>query len=481
MKGYIKTKEHRKKISKGLKGIIRSKEYKDNMSKIISEKYLNGGYYNTKLKYNSIKLNREIYTMSSYEFKFAVILDLLESVEYYKYQPFYLKDEKTNKRYIPDFLFIMNGQKYLVEIDKYVGYKQSHGYNWKLKLAQNYCNKNDTIFLYLDLDEIYKFLEKNKDNINFDNINLYKQNNNNPNIPIYLSDIFSRLKFNINMITPDLKDISIPSIEINNISSRKFKYNNNNFLLSIYNNFWSCKWKNSRFNPSEAIKYNVTFKTIINNIIKNKLSINTNNIINQIKKERYSISFFPDSWAYWIYTKYLLPNNNIKILDVSGGFGGRLLGFYHFIKKYNIKNYKYDYIDVNTQSTNNTKILINKLNINNINIINNKFEDCENIFKNNYDLMFTSIPYYDLEIYNNIKLDDIYKSEMGFIKNYINNIFKLNSKQLIINISEKYKYLIKNDIIKHNNYKLKEVTSIKLTKHPFQKTSNTELFYIYNK
>lgn len=459
--GVKKSEKHKKNISKSKKGIIFSEEHKNNLSKSITNSYINGKSFGSKIKYNSIKCNKIINLMSTYEFKFSVYLDMNSDVIKWKYQPFALFDKKLKKRYIPDFYVeFKNGDVWLVEIDRYKGFKEKHGYKWKIVLAQKYCDDNNITYKYMDLSDIHvlfsnKFKELDISDIQLNKqINVYSETISKNLIELFSTSDKKTIQFNTNnIIKTDFVNPTLPSIKINNINYRKFKTQNMVILKNIYDNYWRCKWNVSRFSPLEALNYNVTFKTLLSNLIKYNKPINGITILQQLNREKYGISFFSDAWAKWIYKKFINKyTKTIKILDISGGFGGRILGFYHLIDEYSIQDYTYDYVDINRETCNNTKKLVNILEMN-VNIINSKFET-SSVFNNHYNLMLTSIPYYDLEIYNNIKLNEIYTSKSTFITEYINNIFKLNCDTLIINVSEKFRNLFFNNIVNFNGYKL---------------------------
>jgi len=481
MKLYKNTIEHNTNISKSLKGIKRSDVYKDKMSKIISEKYINGEYSNHKIKYNSIKLHKTLNLMSSYEFKFSILLDLDPNVKTWKYQPLVLKNDILNKRYVPDFYYeTSDGTKYLVEIDKYKGFKEKYGYKWKLELAEQYCNNNDINFKYIDLVDINNTWVTTFPSLNIFDIKLHPQVNN-KFISMYLSELFTLSKIYIKLPIISKSNIKYKIPTENNTRSAVFGKSDTNFILQFYQNYWECKWKTSRFSPIDALNYRTTLNTILASIIKKNKPINGYSILYQLKNERYSISFFPPEWAEWIYSKYLNLNKFNNVLDICGGFGGRLLGLNNINNSISDFINSYTYIDANALSCDNTKVFAKNIKFNNVNIINDKFENIEWLKFTNFDLLFTSIPYYDLEIYNNINLNNMYGTQDQFILQFINSIFNLNSDIIILNISKKYSHIFDSVYINLGKYLLVDILSIEMSKHPFQKMSNMELFYVYRK
>ena len=153
MTGVAKSPEHCANISKGRKGIIFSEEHCNNISLAVSNAYVNGNYFGQKIKYYSIKLQKELYLMSSYEFKFALLLDLIPGVEY-KYQWTWLHNKELKTRYVPDFWYKRDGVEYFVEIDRYKGFKEAYGYGWKIEYGKMYAKEHNMEYLYYDITDI---------------------------------------------------------------------------------------------------------------------------------------------------------------------------------------------------------------------------------------------------------------------------------------------------------------------------------------
>src|ERR1035441_8027381 len=137
IKNYTFTKEHRANISKGSKGKPKSQSHIDNLRKATVNGYLNGNFYGNKYTYYSTKNEKSLNLKSSYELKLAILLDASTIIKLYNYEKISLYSKELNKAYIPDFYYIKNGISYLVEIDRYKGFKEKTGYGWKLKLADD--------------------------------------------------------------------------------------------------------------------------------------------------------------------------------------------------------------------------------------------------------------------------------------------------------------------------------------------------------
>jgi hypothetical protein len=486
--GVKRSKLARKNMSIARKGMKFSEQHKKNISIAVSKCYTEGKIGKNKIEYYSIKMNKKIFCRSSYELKFAFFLDLNDDVVNWYFESIVLKNSDS-KRYIPDFTVeFKDNTRWLVEIDKFKGFKEKYGYGWKIELGKNYSLKNNMIYKYIDLSDINLLFSEKFPILKLSNINLYKQKSKFKNeISKNMSELFSNSKIEIDKLNEIKKEIFKKNnikFDTDTINNKKLNTRNNNALKDIYNNFWSCKWKNARFSPIEALNYKTTFTTIIKNLIKYEKDINRKNILAQLNKELYSISFFSDTWAYWIYQKNIDKTENLKILDICGGFGGRILGFYHFIKHNKVNNFEYDYVDLNKETCANTEKLINILSIDNINVINSSFENNAEIFCKRYDLLFTSIPYYDIEVYNDVDLKKIYIDKNEFTLNFINKIFQLDCKKIIINISEKYSdVLINNLFVNYREYKLNKIQTIEVDSNFLRKNiiKKKENFYIFEK
>jgi hypothetical protein len=94
-----------------------------------------------------------------------------------------------------------------------------------------------------------------------------------------------------------------------------------------------------------------------------------------------------------IYNHYLINHDNPVVFDPCSGFGGRLLGF-----KAKYPNGKYIGIEPNIETYKELQSLSN--NFTNIQLYNTTIEKFNEDV--NYDIAFTSIPYFDLEKYSNI-------------------------------------------------------------------------------
>lgn len=205
----------------------------------------------------------------------------------------------------------------------------------------------------------------------------------------------------------DYKQQNSPTIFNNNTSSVGVSY-----LKSLFQNYWDCSYKGNG-PPSELWLDDYFMKKIIDyRIGLNKSGefwdFSLKNIIKGFSANRKTISFFKPILAANIYKHYLGDNHSPVVFDPCAGFGGRLLGF-----KSIFPNGVYIGLDPDVNTWTN---LVNlSKNFNNCTIHNSKLEDFKDTI--DYDIAFTSIPYYDLEKYSQpIEYNDFDDWVCKFIK-----------------------------------------------------------------
>lgn len=197
------------------------------------------------------------------------------------------------------------------------------------------------------------------------------------------------------------------------------------YLKNNFKSYWKSKYK-KHMTPLE-IWYD---DDIMTKIISYRIGINTSGevfdfsikeLVKGISAIRGTISFFKPVLAASIYQHYLGEIENPIVLDPCSGFGGRLLGF-----KSKYPNGQYIGVEPNTETYNELIDLGSKFN--GVSLYNSKFEDFDSEI--NYDIIFTSIPYFDLELYSN-------NFEYGSFDNWVNSFIKslLSRPKLIINMS----------------------------------------------
>lgn len=178
------------------------------------------------------------------------------------------------------------------------------------------------------------------------------------------------------------------------------------------------------------------------------------------------ISFFSSANAKYIYKKY----NATSILDPTAGWGGRLLGASSL-------DIKYIGFDTNINLKQGYDKMIKDLNIKNCEMI---FEDSlsYDFSKLDYDLVLTSPPYLNLELYENMKpFENKEKFYNDFLIPLMNKCFQYLKEggKMCFNISpDMYKDLIKFGF-RECNEKENLKQSIK------SKKQREDFIYIWNK
>lgn len=135
-----------------------SKETKEKISKITAERILNKKSFYSKGNYFSTKMNTVLYFRSSWEEKMFKYLDKEEEVINFVSEPFFIEYilGKQKKHYIPDlYVEYKDGRKILFEI------KPKYFFDYKINqikwaAAQEYCLKNNLMFVILSECELLK-------------------------------------------------------------------------------------------------------------------------------------------------------------------------------------------------------------------------------------------------------------------------------------------------------------------------------------
>jgi hypothetical protein len=118
-------------------------ERNDKISAAITQRYLDGGFEWSTGQYTSVKTGITCNYRSSWEVEFMVLLDGDARVETWNYEPLsipYVYEGKT-RRYIPDFLIVLEGQDVLVEV-KPPSLADTELNEAKRKAALEFCQRN---------------------------------------------------------------------------------------------------------------------------------------------------------------------------------------------------------------------------------------------------------------------------------------------------------------------------------------------------
>lgn len=240
-----------------------------------------------------------------------------------------------------------------------------------------------------------------------------------PNNQESLVDIQNTIKSKISIIDSGIVN--------NNTSNAGVAY-----LKSNFKSYW-----HSRYDSNTKSPYDVWFDdTFMQKVIQYRIGCNNSNeifdfslhqMIRGISAYRHTISFFKPVVAASIYKHFLGDTDRPIVIDPCAGFGGRLLGF-----KSIYPNGTYIGIEPNIDTYNELSELAK--NFTNVELHNCKLEDYNG--SKDCDLTFTSIPYFDTEIYSNhISYDsiDVWQQE------FINGL--LTYKNLVVNIAPEIEHL----------------------------------------
>ena len=361
---------------------------------------------------------------------------------------------------------------------------------------------NDSDIIELDCENIeniynFDFLFKYIDSTNYINIpseisqELYLNLNN----EVYKNDLLNwcveNIKIPDNIIPVDkhLNDLNNFNKSINTeIIDNKIVANNtgntflNYYMLKDILNSTSKKCNFGNYWNTPELKKTIISRTLINLQPK---TIIFNSFIQSYGYMYNKVNNFPCNVACSIYNKY--GGNNI--LDFCSGFGGRLLGFWNSnCKKYigidpnkNI-NYKGILKILQEKCSKNKKIKIYRKCAEELD-----FKSFDTIF----DCVFTSPPYFNLEVYTNDN-DQCYNKYPQY-NDWLNNFLYVclnksievlkSGGYLIINIKNIKKYNIADDM---NNYlstikTLQRLPDIEMVQSRKFLKKNKELIYVYKK
>lgn len=260
------------------------------------------------------------------------------------------------------------------------------------------------------------------------------------------------LKENINDIKNEISKLNVDNVY--NKDKKEFSNNISNVGVNYLKHHFKSYWKSS-FNGSKSPEEAWFDNKIMYDVISYRIGCNNSNeifdfslhqLIRGLSARRICISFFKPLLAATIYKHYIGDKQYPIVLDPCCGFGGRLLGF-----KSIYPNGIYIGCEPNVETYNELLTLKNNSGWDDctVKLYNCKFEDFIDEY-HNYDLIFTSIPYYDLEIYSNhISYDSFEHWKDTFIKSilkYKTNCYINMSEELSnqLNLSNIDSYIVSN-------------------------------------
>ena len=220
--------------------------------------------------------------------------------------------------------------------------------------------------------------------------------------------------------------------KIYDISTNEFSNNissvGNNYLKHYFKSYWKSKFNKNK-SPEESWQDDHILKKVIEyrigcNDSDEIFDFSLHQLIRGLSARRISISFFKPILAAAIYKHYLRDIQHPIVLDPCCGFGGRLLGF-----KSIYPNGTYIGCEPNIETYNELIELKERNKWENVEIYNCKFEDFNKLY--DYNLIFTSIPYFDLEIYSN---NTTYESFEHWKNTFIHSLEKYKNFNCYINV-----------------------------------------------
>lgn len=232
-------------------------------------------------------------------------------------------------------------------------------------------------------------------------------------------------------VNPLNKDGNIVNSRISSYGNMLLKKHFKSYWLSSYKNLKSPKdvWRDDK-----KMLYILKYRLGLNNS-NEYFDITLHQMIKGLSANRYTVSFFKPLLAAYLYKRYLGDMTNPIVFDPCAGFGGRLLGF-----KTAYPNGTYVACEPNIQTYNELIEFSKNEKYENVFIYNQKFESFVVNFK--YDLMLTSIPYFDLETYSNTQ---VYLDYNDWSTRFLQPLLSLPNA--IINLS--YEIAKRHDLLKH--------------------------------
>ena len=234
---------------------------------------------------------------------------------------------------------------------------------------------------------------------------------------------------NINQVQKYIRDFDLTRLYQEGVGFNNKQYITGVPLLKhLFSSYWDSSYRGS-ISPKQAWGRD----DIMHKIIKYRIGLNPagecfdfsiKNLITGLTVNRYPVSFFKPMLAAAIYRKYLGEAETPTVFDPCAGFGGRLLGF-----KSTYPNGTYIGIEPNKKTFEELQQLVILGNLTNVKLHNCKIEDFTEAIE--YDFAFTSIPYFDLEDYNN---PDITYTSFNHWKNtFISTLLKYDNLHININ------------------------------------------------
>ncbi|HOA47734.1 MAG TPA: class I SAM-dependent methyltransferase [Candidatus Pacearchaeota archaeon] len=255
--------------------------------------------------------------------------------------------------------------------------------------------------------------------------------------------ILNDLRCGVDTIKNDF--LRLRSFNSKNLIGRRKMIYKNNLGVRVANFFMGFRYRlrvEGKKSVEEVLKNEDSLRKVIKKILilgrKKEIELNDFFTFASLTAGGQKLGNFMPVVAKAIYELYC-QKENARILDISAGFGGRLVGA--MSSKF---NYEYVGVDPSTKAVEGLNNLIGFLNVKDrAKIIKMPFEDTENILEGKFDFCFTSPPYFKKEIYSEEETQsykrypEIEMWRVGFLKKSFEIVMNKLSKNcyMLINIA----------------------------------------------
>ena len=235
------------------------------------------------------------------------------------------------------------------------------------------------------------------------------------------------LEENIDDIINKIHKYDVSKLKIDSGFNNNSSHIGSNYLKHYFKSYWNSAFKKQLtpvevWQNDELMKKIIAYRIGVNNSGE-VFDFSWHQLVRGISARRFTISWFKPILAAAIYKQIveeLKLDDSLVTFDPCCGFGARLLAF-----KSLYPDGTYIGCEPNIDTYNELSQLINNAKFNNVQIYNCKFEDLIIDFK--YDFVFTSIPYYDKEVYSN---DINYESIDDWEAQFFNPLMRLQNKYI---------------------------------------------------
>lgn len=250
-------------------------------------------------------------------------------------------------------------------------------------------------------------------------------------------------------------------------------------------------------NMQEVLNNHIYRKRLFKSAIRLQFDrLNATSMISAYALKYYKVSNFSPSITRNLYDYYFLPHkNNKRVLDFCSGFGGRLIGFWA-----SKTCTEYIGIDPNSRLIVPYQQILDWLKTNfnqkgkEVKMINGCAEDIEYSQYGKFDIIFTSPPYFDLELYNEedtqsyLRYPEIELWRDKFLFQSLNKVSAQLEPEGILAINIKQAKDFKIDMINEMIFYLKslgliqlETLYLPLKKRPYAKDANIEPIFVFRR